>query len=185
MDVKADDITRLREIRDDAIAWLKYAESKNGALAAIAAGSLYAAANLASKDIPAAGLVAWSSVFFLLALLCAVLSFLPITRPSFMSFLGGPRREKKDPNPYYFADVAGIDETELLAVMGIEPVKGENGAAKLPIAMANQAIVNSRIALRKLDFFEFGLWLYVSGLVTPVVAFLLFWVTGGVARIRR
>ena len=44
-----EDSDLLRKLHDDAVGWLKYAESKNGALAAFAAASLYAAVQLAAS----------------------------------------------------------------------------------------------------------------------------------------
>ena len=178
----------LQRQHQDAIGWLKYAEAKNAALAAIAAGAFYAATTLAATHpsslmTVAAGLAA---AFFLLALAIAVVSFLPITNPGFVALFERSPAEGAALNLFYFADLAELEPEQLVQrLRELTLTAPADGAATLHLDMAGQVIVNSRIARRKLAFFECGTWLFVSGLLTPIAAFLLFWSTGGPRRIVR
>jgi len=178
----------LERQRQDAINWLKYAESKNAALAAIAAGAVYAAATLAAthpNSLMTVG-TGLAAAFFLLALAMAVVSFLPITNPGFVALFERSRADGASLNLFYFADLAELEPEQLVQrLRELMPPTPPNGTEKLRLDMAGQVIVNSRIARRKLAFFECGTWLFVSGLLTPVAAFLLFWSTGGPRRLTR
>jgi hypothetical protein len=175
----------LRKLHEDAVGWLKYAESKNAALAAVAAGSLYASVNLAANGSGVLSVAsACAAVFFLLALALATISFLPIANPGFLALVEPPQGEKAPPNLFFFGDLAELSPEGLLERAS---PKGSRIGLDDPrwLDLAAQIIVNSQIARRKLTFFEWGTWVYVSGVLTPVTAFLLFWVTGGPARLRR
>lgn len=177
----------LRKLYDDAVGWLKYAEAKNAALAAIAAGSLYAAINIATShdNYVIVVVVGCSGAFFLLSLTVAVVSFVPITNPSFIALLETDRPEKAAPNLFFFGDLADLSEIQLIEQIGPRMKSADRGGADSHISdLAAQVIANSRIAERKLAFFEWGTWLFISGLLTPLVAFLLFWISGGTTRLR-
>jgi hypothetical protein len=174
----------LRNLYEDAVGWLKYAEGKNAALAALAAGSFYITFRLlASQDNEAFFLVlSISSVFFALSLLFCIVSFLPITNPKFEHLLEMHSKRHDRGNLFFFFDLAMFSESTLLNNLGL-PNETQTNKQSLEFQLANQIIANSRVARRKLIFFEFGAWLYLSGLASPIVAFLLFWAVGGIKRI--
>jgi hypothetical protein len=186
MDANIQDFLAARH--QDAIGWLKYAESKNAALAAIAAGALYASTNLAANHssgfVTTAG--GFAAAFFLLALAMAIVSFLPITNAGFVSAFERKSADDAPLNLVYFADLAELQPEDLVRRLADQlSLPASKTGRELCVDMAAQAIVNSRIARRKLAFFECGTWLFVSGLLTPVAAFLLFWSTGGPTRFAR
>jgi len=176
----------LRNLYEDAVAWLKYAEAKNAALAALAAGSFYVALRLAVSDDngPFVIISGISASCFALALLFAIISFLPITNPQFISLREMRLPETYNGNVFFFSDLARMSEDNLLTKLGISVASPSDNELLEP-QIAHQIITNSQITCRKLVFFELGAWLYLAGLASPIVAFLLFWATGGWQRIVR
>lgn len=176
----------LRKLHDDVMGWLKYAEAKNAALAAIAAGALYASVNLAANH--GNGVVnvgaGMAAAFFLLSLALAIVSFLPVNNPAFTALFQGRRPAAASVNIFFFGDLGGLDANDLLRRLTptAADAPDESGDRRL-LDLASQVIVTSRIAQRKLAFFEAGTWLFVSGLLTPIAAFLLFWISGGPQRL--
>ena len=110
------------------------------------------------------------------------MSFVPITNPEFYALLDRYEGSSAT-NLFFFAHLAELSGAELLAQThsGAPPA---SGGGRVLHDLSAQVVVNSRIARRKLAFFEWGTWFYVSGLLTPVAAFLLFWISGGPGRFR-
>lgn len=173
----------LRILYDDVVSWLKYAEAKNAALTALAAGSLYATTKLAalSDNQAVSAYIILICIFFVLSLLFSVISFVPITNPRFFQKKDLESDKNHLANIFFYNDLAKLSDSTLLSKLsdgGFE----DSFDTELERQLASQVIVLSKLASRKLWFFELGAWLFTAGLLSPVAAFLIFWILGGPSR---
>ena len=174
-----------REILDDVGEWLRFAEAKNAALAAMCGLTVWGATRvmLLATQSPTSGATWFSAMpiqywyslmaFALAALTSALISFMPVLKvPAIV-----PRRKKEArsvPNVLYFGDLAPMRRAELAKVLAdLSRGDGETAVTELDHQFAAQIIINSRIALRKYGFFDLSVALLLCALLTPIVALAL------------
>jgi MFS family permease len=148
---------------------VKFAETKNGALLALASGALVGVLQLLYGDHPLEG---WWRVYFLglsiglfAGAVLALLSFLPVLlRPRIQ------RRRKRElgGNLLFFGDTQRYNVAalfaEILEASGAPP----RPANRLESMYAEQIIVNAKIASRKFTYFKLAMWSVLAGLLTPI-----------------
>jgi hypothetical protein len=154
--------------------WLKFAETKNGAIVTGSGAALTLLLNKLgdSESISATAwvLVGTGGTCLLISLLAGLLSFFPLNRSPRAS-----RRRTADAyasdNLYYFGHLAAYEASELAAELNHRyfnaPVDATAGPAALEIAM--QVIINARITVWKLSLFRFSLALFGAGFTVSVI----------------
>lgn len=168
---------RLRYILGFVDGHVKYAETKNAALLVVNTAAVAGAIQLLTSGSPLniwfARYIALFAFFNTISGLIALLSFLPITSLSWFV----KRGERADSDSLLFfgdSHKYGVKSylTGLYKASGME-VKEFPSLHKM---YAEQIINNSRIAWRKFSYFRIGTWATISGVLTPVVALILFFV---------
>lgn len=165
-------ITTMERILSDVNEWLKFAEAKNGALLALNCAlvfgltrTLVGADNLAN-EITYYGLFVITQL--LGSLILSLLAILPrISPPWWIKF---PQKNDKD-NPLYFGDACKYSPKSYLKLILGE--LNEDKYGKMHEHLAQQIVINSKIAFIKYSQFNKAAWLLVSALLTPVGAYLL------------
>lgn len=147
--------------------WLKFAEAKNGAIIAVVCSVMFGANRivLSLEKVPYY-LKLYLAVFFLLSflsLIVALSSFIPrLSSPFWMEV----EEKKDDDNPFYFGHACKYDSHDYLILLGV--IQGHNN--RISQKIAEQIVVNSRIASIKLRVFAISVWLFLSALTTPIGA---------------
>ncbi|MDD4649171.1 MAG: DUF5706 domain-containing protein [Desulfoplanes sp.] len=147
--------------------WVKFAEAKNGALLAIAAGVVSAmSARLHPSVLTASDLILFFCVIlFSLSGLVALFSFFPRLKDFELQNLGDCQ---VDDNPFYYGDIAKYDADGYLRLLSFR-LDDSVGSTRLHVDLAKQVIVNSKIALLKYRQFMKAIRLAIGGLLTMMV----------------
>jgi hypothetical protein len=159
--------------------WLRYAEAKNGALAALAAAALATVSNVLAT---AAALTTTFKVLGVTTAVCfafscsiALLSFVPlVNRPKLSSDRKGVNDAEKD-NLLFFGDLCKYTPTEFLDSMTRRYFEKDEYVAadeKYYLDLAEQIIVNSRITAIKFRFFKVGVWFLIAAIPLGLVSLL-------------
>lgn len=166
---------RLREILDDVNGWLRFAEAKNGALAAAVLAGIF---GLGQFDVEFTKL-GWISLtyfgsalaFGLVSAAISVASFSPQIRVPWLYGIGSPNATD---NLLYFGDIAKYKPPAFLAALRVCVGGDGHEPTAFDRAYAEQIVTNSRITVRKFKSFEVAVWLTLAGLITPILAVLLY-----------
>ena len=106
-----------------------------------------------------------------LSLLAALISFIPqLKLPS----LKGAVSRKKTDNLLFYGDIARFEPEKYLASLYQANGVKDHEYSKFEIDFATQIIVNSQISVRKYKFFQAAILLTLSGIVTPIIAFIVY-----------
>ena len=178
-DIRRDVETRLSDLLNRVIDWLKFAEAKNTGAVGLSSTGLGVIVTflVAGPSIPTlAGVgLGIGAVALMLSLMLAVASFLPSTNLE-KSLVGG--REKPGPgdNLLYYGHVARYEPRPLTLAIA-EIYFDQEGEAytpsKLAIDLAGQIISNARITVRKLALFKYSLLLFGFGVLVAAAAMAL------------
>lgn len=157
--------------------WLKFAETKNGALLAFVSAWTVAIANLLAKDggPPAAFAMVLpiAAYLFIAAGLILLIAFVPkITLSDFFRRSGATRRPV---NYIFYGDIAAQRLTEFPAKVKAKylPAQGNSATAGYLDDLAVQVHVISSIARFKFRMFKAAGWITVIGLAVlawPIIA---------------
>lgn len=157
--------------------WLKFAEAKNAGLLVFAGAACLGLLSFigATPHLAAAWRLGLLSAITLLSLSCLIclLSFSPR-----VNRLRVVRSRKKVPpadkdNLLFFGDLAGYKAKQLLDTLSRRYFGGEEAPeyGKAHQDLANQIIINSRIAVSKYNLFRVALWLAIASIpLVPLVA---------------
>lgn len=177
MDVQERLEDRLRYILGFVDGHVKFAETKNAALLVVNTAAVAGALQLL---VGGPVLNVWVSRYLVMLALgnavsgvVALLSFLPITSLSW--FVKRGKLADSD-SLIFFGDSHKYGLRSYL--MGLYAVSGYEARDIAPLhrMYAEQIINNSRIAWRKFSYFRAGTWVTISGVLSPVVAAILFFV---------
>lgn len=170
---------RLRDILAGVNDWLKFAEAKNGALLA---ANLAAIFGITSKDFQDCYLGRLCSAYsiipitlLVLSVLICLISFAPkVAIPSARH--GGKPRDGA--NLIFYGDLARFEPLPYLEALA--KASGQETAAfgGLAVAYATQAIINSRIALKKYRCFNWALWFTIAAILIPAFGFIVLFLRG-------
>lgn len=150
---------------------LKFAETKCAALlAGSAAVSVGIGQKLAEGQIEGVTLLyAWFVLTQLLfCLLFCLISFVPSLNMPWLFKLSAPG---KDDNLLFFEHIAKYSVSGYLLAINSNIKKEKE--TKFQRDIAQQIVVNSVITRRKFSLFNVAVWFFVSALITPIFAFLL------------
>ncbi len=158
--------------------WLKFAESKNAALLAADTALGLGLYKILRSDMPGSqsailyvGFVI--SLLFVGAFICLV-SFIPRTT---IPWLATTHRPKEDDNLLFYGDIAKYDPKRYIASLYKQSGNDVSEIKAYEEDLAEQIIINSRIALQKYGLFKTALWINVIAGVTPIGAFILWGIT--------
>jgi hypothetical protein len=155
--------------------WLKYAEVKNAALLTLNAALIVGMHQLFEWHKPTALGVGWllwmSTALLAISLLVCLASFYAYTKT--FGFDLPISTQDGATNALYFGHLADMKRDDVLKrlVDKYAPGPGSNYLED----MADQIIINSKIARRKFAFFNWGLMFTIAALLTPVGALLFYW----------
>ena len=159
----------LENIHENVNNWLRFAEAKNGVLVTAAGFAFWGIVRIsltAEISVLEAAYLFQLCLGVLLALISGVLSFLPVTKYSFLI----PSNEiSESDNLLYFGDLAKYDANRLISELRCREIHDENVNVHLSRMYAEQIIANSRITLTKLKIFTWGFRFLLVGLLTPLI----------------
>ncbi|TBG08446.1 hypothetical protein ELG79_36615 [Rhizobium leguminosarum] len=171
----ADRLSILRDIYSDVLQWLHFAEAKNAALATLNSAAIIGVATVYSQLNSTPLWLCWAmavvSGFFLSSLLLGILSFMP--RLSLLPWSGTPTAGKPG-NVWFFGHIAAMGVDGFLKELSRKS-DTKIGASELESDLAQQIVVNSKIAVKKYAIFKLALWITLSGVITPVGTLILYW----------
>lgn len=175
----------LKDIFDNVNNWLKFAEAKNAALIAISGMFIWGSVRLlvilkSTEKISMDGnlgcvLTAYlffMLVFFTIALICGIASFIPVSKYILIIPTGEPSNAD---NLLFFGHLSKYNKKKL-----VEKVKAASDSKDTDIndihqMYAEQIIVNSRITEAKIHFFNIGSKSILLGILTFPVGALFLW----------
>lgn len=151
--------------------WLKFAEAKNAALVAAATAVIFGITQSVDKILD------WDQQYktwFLLMMLvllafgglCALLSFLPRTQ---IPFVLKKEEAKQSHNLIFFGDIMKYDPETYLKEL-CRRMSVTTPPTSMNQQLAEQIVVNARIAAMKYTWFKVALWFVLAGVVTPLGA---------------
>lgn len=147
--------------------WLKFAEAKNGAIVAIVCAVMFGVfrlvLNLNEINVYLQYYLISFFSFSALSLVISLYSFIPRLKKPF--WLNAEEKSSFD-NPFYFADACKYDSYSYLELLGIT----RSGDYKLAENIADQIVVNSKVATLKFGLFATSAWFFLSALLTPILA---------------
>jgi len=154
----------LKEIFDNTNNWLKFAEAKHAVLIGFLGAGLWGILNLVeypcSWNIFFKIYLIWSVSMFVISSIISLISFFPILYPLRRTKVSN----KKNLNPIYFKDLASMEPKELINQMNLNNYASGN----INLKLAEQIIINSRIALYKHKLFIVAMWFILLGLIPPI-----------------
>ena len=158
--------------------FLKFSETKNGALVTFASAWVLGLIALLSSEKPLPfgfrNALVLSIPFFLAAALFGLWSFFPKIRLSAFTRLHSVRHE---PNLLFFGDVSSmkIDEYANSVRKRYLPPEGHASSEDYMADLCVQISVNSSIAIRKFRLFNRGLYCVLGALAILAIPILQFW----------
>lgn len=175
-EVRRDVETRLSELLNRVIDWLKFAEAKNTGAVGLSSTGLGVIVTflVAGPPIPTlAGVgLAIGAVALMVSLMLAVASFLPSTNLE-KHLLGERERPGAGDNLLFYGHLARYQPRALVNAIA-EHYFGHTGddvaTSKLAIDLAGQIVTNSRITVRKLALFRYSLLLFGFGVLVAAAA---------------
>lgn len=166
--------SELVHILEQVNGWLKFAEAKNGVLITLNGAGVWGMLEFIQSASPTGFFLLYSWIFVLFMALSAILtllSFLPVLKAEWLQPVGDQRSES---NLLFFGHIAEHTPEELLEALDISTREDLNSINR---DYAEQAIINSQIALRKYNLFHLSLWLTLSGITTPVLSLITWYAT--------
>ncbi|MGO8150435.1 Pycsar system effector family protein [Rhizobium leguminosarum] len=165
----------LTGIYSNVLTWLHFGEAKNAALSTLTSAAIIGIATVYSQlnTVPY-WIAIWMLVVtgqFFLALVIGVLSFMP--RVTLFSHSGAGRITFGD-NVWFFGHIGHMGVDTFLSKLW-EKAEFEGVPTKFERDLGQQIVVNSKIASRKYEMFRVSLWIALSGIITPVLAIILYW----------
>jgi len=156
--------------------WLRFAEAKNATLLALDGAALA----IASQVIADSWTNNWTiltvylgnlTIFLLLAIVTALLSFLPHLSPPGQQIT---TKEPNQPNPLFFGDAVTLDPDALINRLSDLAGPRTTDYGNLSKFYADQIITNSKLTVRKLIHFQIAIWFTLAGILSPLGAMLVF-----------
>lgn len=168
--------------------WVKYGDAKNAALLAFTSAWLAGIGNLllAAEEKHTPGVIAFllfvSEVLFLIGAMHAISALLPTTNAqgvlrlpsrSFRRLLAGAQRQPQKPNLLFFGDIRRLEPDSFkTSVSQRYHPKGARVITGAYVSdLCSQTVVNARIAQRKFDLFDRGVWVTLAALFLLIIPF--------------
>ncbi len=175
-DINRDVETRLSDLLNRVIDWLKFAETKNTSAVSLSSTGLGVIVTflVAGPDIPTlAGVgLGVGAVALMVSLMLSVASFLPSTNLE-KHLVGERERPSARDNLLFYGHLARYEPSALTIAIA-ELYFDRKGDAfvpgKLAVDLAGQVITNARITVRKLALFRYSLLLFGFGVLIASAA---------------
>lgn len=169
-------LSRLKDILTNVDGWLKFAESKNGAIVAF-------------NSLIVLGIVSWFSqnyydfmliliiysiqliVLLIVATLISLVSFLAIIENMDLPLTEEPQDGK---NLLFFGHLSSFSPKSLLKKLSEQNGNNKNDFSPQELDYAEQIITNSKITLSKYKLFNIALWITFWGILTPLLGIPIF-----------
>jgi hypothetical protein len=178
-DIKRDVETRLSDLLNRVIDWLKFAETKNTGAVGLSSTGLgvivtFLVAGPAIPTLAGVGLGV-GAVALMVSLMLSVASFLPSTNLE-KHLMGERERPTARDNLLFYGHLARYEPRALtmaIAEMYFDYEGEAYAPSKLAVDLAGQVITNARITVRKLAFFRYSLLLFGFGVLVASAAMAL------------
>lgn len=167
---------RLKFIFDNVNNWLKFAESKNAALLVANSAFIFQVFRILIDDENINKFVYFYLVICIVlaaisACLC-LLSFVP--KISIPSISTGEYVQEENANLIFYGHIAMFTPNKYWEALRTQNIISEEYAQdKFLAAIANQIVINSKIALTKYIFFRIALWLTVAAIIPPTLILII------------
>jgi hypothetical protein len=155
-------------IYQNVVSWLHFAEAKNAALVTLSSGIIFAVATVYSQLDPPPPMwvcvaMIWVCTLNFIAAVFAVLSFFP----QLTLFKWSGQKTGTGDSIHYYGDIARMGLEQFLVKLS---VKSENDRqfTLLERDLAQQIVVNSKIAVKKYDIFVVAMNFFIAGTTTPI-----------------
>lgn len=157
------------------IDWLRFAEAKNGALVAVGSATIFGVIRMLLSQEGLNGYITAYAMFYLIfvtsAVVIALISFVPRLEPPF--WVSIPEKSEND-NPLFFGHAGKYSKKSYLEIFN-KYLGGQNvDQMSLELAICDQIVTNSRIAIIKYGTFDRAIYLFLAGILTPIGALLWF-----------
>ena len=153
---------------------LTFAEAKNGVLLALSgAGAVGLVAVVLGNTLTLVlAIYLWAlMVGCSVAVVAALVSFLPQTH---LPWLSERRRPVESDNLLFFGHIQNYEPREYLKRLAAATGSDVERCNQFDQQLAEQIVINSRIAARKFTWFRYASWLLLSALVTPIGSYLIY-----------
>lgn len=168
---------RLKAILANTNDWLKFAETKNGALFAANVATVFGLLRLLAETSSFHPII---HIYMAVAVICLVcsavlclVSFIPTLRPPKQSKI---RKLGSGDNLLFYMHIADYTDVDYLKALYAQSGKGQELPCTIEQAYAKQIVVNARIARLKYEIFSLAIWFTLSALVTPLGSTILYFV---------
>jgi len=163
----------LKYIYETTNSWLKYAETKNAGLVAFNAAVLVGILQINNGN---KFLIYLSIIIFTLSIILNILSILAVLKKPLNIFLKTQtvnlEKDKDSISIYYFSDLAKLNSNQLLDIISYK-FKNEDNVNKASKDLANQIIINAKIAFQKFKIFNLSGFLIIMGLICTALSILI------------
>jgi len=156
--------------------WLQFAEKKNGVLIAadlaVAMALLRAMWSMRAEEPVVAVALAFSALLFLLAALASFASFLPRLKLPWL--FTRDQAPQEDFNVVFFGHAAQFSPEDYLSKLS-KSIGCATAPSPFERQLAEQVVMNSRIAEWKYRWFSWAAWITICAVLTPIVGLPLWW----------
>lgn len=138
--------------------WLRFAEAKNAALLTLSAGLVFTLI----RNMPESGRGNWewayitAGILFFVCAICCLISFIPQIK---IPWLSSQRKPSSDDNLCFYGHISAYSPENLLKELSDGVENRQERPNRIEMDLAGQAVINSRIAVRKFGLFTFAVWL--------------------------
>lgn len=153
--------------------WLRYAETKSATLLGANGVLIFGLVRTFQQWQQIPDWALWYGIFVLLLVAASSALLLISFSPSMdMPWRFKSKKPESSDNLLYFDHVAKYSPLKYLQSYCAASGKPEHQPTDMEVMLAKQIIANSVIAKRKFEIFNLAVWLSITALVSPVLAFL-------------
>lgn len=161
--------------------WLKFAESKNGALIALDSALLIGVFSLFTKSSSLKVLnyyFLWIISFLIISMVISSLSFIPVLSKDKQDKVSS-KEIGQDKNILFFSVIKDLTSNEYLDLLAKKIENKDFEIIDYTEDYAEQIVTNSRIADNKYKLFKWALYFFVTGILPPMgLVFIGLWFYG-------
>jgi len=165
---------RLRYILGIVNEHLKLAEAKNAVMTAAAGGLALGLLNVLSQDGLALAIALYTSMALIgaaVASIVAIVSFLPQIHLPWLRARSGP---SESDSLLFFGHIQKYDPAGYLEALSRSTLDETGERTTFQAQVAEQIVINARIASRKFTMFKYAVWALTAGLLTPIAAYIVY-----------
>lgn len=172
-----DKVDLLESTLKQVVDWLRFAEAKNGALVAIGCATIFGVLRLYSTFPSGSALIELYVLSFTIlvasSIILSLTSFIPMTSPPF--WITMPSIKEGD-NPLFFGHACKYSKRSYLELFNQYREFGPHKESQIELDICDQIVNNSKISFIKYRVFSYAVFCFLAGVLTPLGAFILYWV---------